>query len=376
MPFALRNQVVTWPGLCVILLSCQPLSAQNWATGESFRKKLTQPIGATWADTPLRDALDSLAVSHGVAIFLDRRVDPGRPITCSTELMPFQEMLQTTLQPLDLGVGFVGPVVYVGPRHTAARLATLAELRNEKARQQTPELRARLLQKQRLEWDELTRPRTIVSQLVEEAGLEFLHDHLIPHDLWRAANLPPMTIPERLTLVLAGFNMNFTIQPGDDGPQFRLTRFPIGVAIRRSYPAGSAAGQRIADIERDFPQAIVERVGNKISVQSLLEDHWQLEERLVTAPDNAAPHQEKTTRPAERAYTLTVENKPVGKVLEILAQQLGLTIEFDEQAAQKQNQLVTFSVEKASAQQLLSAAAAPAQLQIDIDGKLVRITRK
>ncbi len=240
-----------------------------WLTGNRFRAAINRPIGVTWADTPIRDALNRLAESQDIAIFLDRRVDPSLPITASSDVGPFSQTLMKALRPYRLGVGYVGSVVYVGPKQTAARIGTLAEIRNEKARSFDVALRKALLTTSPLDWADLSEPAAIVADVAEEAGMEFGNLDVIPHDLWPAAQLPPLTLSEKMTLVLAGFSMNFTFGEHGAEDKFMVTRFPVGVSIQRSYPAGEAPVERIAEIESLMPQAVVTRSGAKLVVRTL-----------------------------------------------------------------------------------------------------------
>jgi hypothetical protein len=246
----------------------------------------------------------------------------------------------------------------------------LAELRNEKLTSQVA-LRKAFRQRKEMVWDDLTEPRAIVVALADRAGIQFGNDDAIPHDLWPAANLPPLTLSECLTLVLAGFSMNFTLQDVDGDTKLMVTRFPVGVSIERSYPAGAAPAERIEKIGDLMPQALIRREGKKIFVRSLLEDHWRLEELFAT---NSGTSRSNSSTGTTHAYTLKVENKPAGKVLEILADQLGMTLNLAPELSDRAQQLVSFTVQEATALELLQAAARPANLAVEIDGTTVRVT--
>ena len=91
-------------------------------------------MGITWERKPLREGLQNLARSQKVAIYLDRRSNPDREISIAIDEAPLRVALRRIARKGQLGVGFVGPVVYIGPPLTCTRIATLAELRNEQSR--------------------------------------------------------------------------------------------------------------------------------------------------------------------------------------------------------------------------------------------------
>ena len=66
---------------------------------------------------------------QSVAIFLDRRIDPGTPITLTVRDRPVEELLSEIAKGAGAEMTTLGPVVYLGPSQTTSQLATLAALR-------------------------------------------------------------------------------------------------------------------------------------------------------------------------------------------------------------------------------------------------------
>lgn len=104
-----------------------------WKTGAALRKQLETPLSLTWGDRELRGALESLAKNTGVAIFLDRRIDPNRKLNIAAADEPLVTLLPRVAEQGEAGVSLVGPVVYVGPKATASKLLALAALRRQEA---------------------------------------------------------------------------------------------------------------------------------------------------------------------------------------------------------------------------------------------------
>ena len=64
-----------------------------WKTGPQFRQQLDAKLSLTWSERQLREGLANLSQSTGIAIFLDRRIDPNQPIELSASEEPLQLVL-------------------------------------------------------------------------------------------------------------------------------------------------------------------------------------------------------------------------------------------------------------------------------------------
>ena len=350
----------------------QTLRAERWVNGPEFVARLDAQVSGTWHDTPLGDALRRLGASQSVAVFIDRRVDPSVKVSIDIHDVSLREAFRQIArqQHQKLGIGFCGPVVYIGPPLTTARLATLAERNNERAAKLPMETRKRMLSKRELEWPRLSEPRWIVRKLCAESGLEFPTAKTIPHDLWAAGDYPRMTMAERLTLVLAGFGYNYRIEAEEK--RMQLTSFPPAVAIQRSYDLspGSPKLEAIAD---RFPQATVEQAGGQATIRSTLEDHWSIERMLGIR----RPAPLRNADPSHQRFTLNVKDKPLKTVVDLIAQRLNVEVTFAAGIdAQDQMQRVSFSVQDATRQQLFDAIVDPAGLAAQLRGNQLRIKRK
>jgi hypothetical protein len=187
-----------------------------------------------WGSNPLRKALDSLARSQRVAIFLDRRVDPGQPIDFSVRNETLREVIQRLARSLQLGVSRVGPVVYLGPPETASVLGDIVELRRSEIRRWPTVTSKRLLTVRPVAWHELAEPRELILQLARQSQLEIEGLEHVPHDLWPAVDLPPLDFAEHLSLLLAGFGLTFEVN--QTAPRIRLTAMPTtGTGVGSGY---------------------------------------------------------------------------------------------------------------------------------------------
>jgi hypothetical protein len=287
-----------------------------WATGRQLSQTLAQPIDVFWSNNPLRDAMTSLSRAQRVAILIDRRVDPGQRLTLNLQNVPLETILQTVAERCGLGLARLGPVVYLAPPMAAERLRPLATALDRAARQLPAAAQRKFLRAQPLAWEDLATPRELLEQLGRQNGLEIDGLERVPHDLWAAADLPPLSLVERLTLIAAQFDLGFTIAAG--GTRLELVPMPKDLPVlpadRRPLSAGHAASKSSA-----------------------------------TPP---APSLERV-----RIQRLSVRAKPLGPVLRQLAERLGLQLKLDEQAIQRAgislDQRVSVLVENATVDQLL-----------------------
>lgn len=342
--------------LVAIGLCPPPAAAADWLTGPALRAQLAQPLKLAWSAVPLRKGLADLARSQHIALLLDRRVDPGLPLELHLDNVPVELAFERLARSQQLGLSWFGPLVYFGPQPAARRLRTLAALREDELKQLPAAKRAPFLRTLPWQWDELAEPRALVEQLAKEARVEIAGREQIPHDLWPAAELPPLSWIERLSLVANQFELTFRFE--DEGRKIALVGVPAVVVLERSYAAGRNPQSLAERWKRQAPEAEIEVAGDKVVVRGRAEDH----EALTSAkPRSPAPAGGGT-----EVYTLAVRNQPLRPVLDELKQRLGLELHIDLDALKRAQisleSRVTFNVEQATLDELFAAALEPAGL--------------
>ena len=342
--------------LVAIGLCPPPAAAADWLTGPALRAQLAQPLKLAWSDVPLRKGLADLARSQHIALLLDRRVDPGLPLELHLDNVPVELAFERLARSQQLGLSWFGPLVYFGPQPAARRLRTLAALREDELKQLPAAKRAPFLRTQPWRWDELAEPRALVEQLAKEARVEIAGREQIPHDLWPAAELPPLSWIERLSLVANQFELTFRFE--DEGRKIALVGVPAVVVLERSYAAGRNPQSLAERWKRQAPEAEIEVAGDKVVVRGRAEDHEAL---TAAKPRSPAPAGGGT-----EVYTLAVRNQPLRPVLDELKQRLGLELHIDLDALKRAqislDSRVTFNVEQATLDELFAAALEPAGL--------------
>jgi hypothetical protein len=349
-----------WISIIVIIswgtIAPKSWGAVSWATGPALQKKLAESVDFVLVQNPLRQALESVSTNKNVAILLDRRIDPGRKIQVSLRQTPLKEVFEAIAQKYNLGISIVGPVVYFAPPETARTVRTLVALRREDVRRLAPAAAKKYLEQKPMAWDDLTTPRELMDTLGRENDIQIAGLEIVPHDLWAAADLPPLGLIERFTLIAGQYDLTFQVSA--DGNRITLLPVPEHVELVRTYPTVRQAQATAKNYAALAPLARIRIDGDKIVVVGLIEDHERISSPHPPAERNTAKSAD--TDLALKRYTLTIVEQPIGPLLEQLAPQLNMEIKIDnkllEQAGVSLDERVSFSVKNATVDELLQAA--------------------
>jgi hypothetical protein len=358
------------PLLALLLASARaPAQQTSLRTGAEFSRQLQSTAGLSWSGVPLRNALETLGKDQQIAVFLDRRIDPGRLVDLGIAEQSLENALRTLARHQEMGVCFLDAVVYFGPQDTADKLSTVAAIRRREAEKLPRQVALRLARVRAWQWETLSTPRDLLTELADESGIEIAGLAQFPHDLWPAVELPPLSLADRLTLVLAGFGMTYQFSP--DGAQLQLVPFPATAAISQIYPGKGHPRENAERIARLYPEAQVAVEGEMIRVVGPWEAHQGVE--LLMQGQRVA----RTTPPknsgGRTVYTLKVENEPVGGVIKALAGQLKLEVTIDPAAESRLTERVSFNVADVSRDELLRAVLKPAGLSFRVTANELRI---
>ncbi len=342
-----------------------------WLTDRELAQKLGAPLKVSWHQTPLSRALESLASTQRVAIVRDRRIDPSQELTFTIDGVPLSKGLENLAAHIEAGYAQLGSVAYIGPPEVAERIASLAALRQDEARQASVDIREKLLLLRTWAWSEAAEPRALLDELAREAGVEIVNPQRIPHDLWPSADLPLLNWGDRLTLLAAQFDLTFRLV--DAGRRVELVDMPEQVLLVRNYHGGRNARGLARRWQREMPNAKIKVEGEELEVAASLDDHEQIERRLKGAPTRKSA----VTR-GPQVYTLTAEKAALDRLIDLkLAPGLGLEFTWDRAATEAagipSNQLVTVQVKDATLDELLNAIFKETGLQAHRQGKRVHV---
>ncbi len=340
----------------------------DWAVGDAFEKQLEKPIGITWQGVPLRDAITRLSAQSRVAIFLDRNIDPNVRLTLRSKNAGLEHVVRSLAERLGIGVARVGSVLYLGPHFTASRISTLVALRNDELAR-LPKGRAAVWRKHApIHWPRLSEPRKIIEALADENGLQIVNTKRIPYDLWPAADLPELTVSERLSLLLVGFKLTYQF---DKQNNVRLVSFPSSVAIERSYPISDLS--IVAKLRDQFPQASFELTGDTLAARTTVDEHEEIRGLVVgdTSSSKPEPKVPRAVSLDDKRFQLRLVNQKFGNVIRQLIEQLDVELDVAPGAKVDLNQLITIDIKDATLDELMTAVVEPVGLRHERSGNKV-----
>jgi len=287
-----------------------------------------QRITAVWQGQELGTALERLADTKQSPLWLDRRVDPQQTVDIRFTDVSFSQALAELTEQRDLGFSRLDEVIYVGPSKTARGLASLASQARASLALMPEATQQLWLRAEASSWPRLTQPRELLTSLLGEVGAELVNSEVVPHDLWPARELPPLALVDRVVLVLAGFDLTCDLSP--NGRSCRVV--PI------KYPLPVVEGPLHAEARAPVPSA---------------------------------------TTGTRRMFSLQLENQPVGRVIEQLAEQLDLQVAWNDDSLQANKRshetLVSCQVTDVDLEALLKSILAPAGLGFTKAGQRVEI---
>ena len=346
----------------------------TWLSGAALQNALRQNVGISWVNIPLRQALIGLSKSQRLAVMLDRGVDPDQKIQIALENTPLSQALEQIAARMKIGITMLGPVAYFGPRATTWRLQTIAAQRKDEVSKLPAAARSNWTRLQPWKWSDLATPRDLLTALAAQNKLRIEGLDQIPHDLWAAADLPPLDLSDRLTLLLSQFELTFAVS--SDGSTIQLLAMPDKPTIERSYPISGKSQDLLAKLH-DLPELADTELridGNKLFARGRVEEHEWIRSQLSGNVD-----QHKTVAEGRKVYTLRVD-EPVDKLLSVVARQMGLELQLDQSAINAAgislSKKVSLDVNQVSADELLHAILDPAGLTFERRGNTIDVKPK
>jgi hypothetical protein len=294
-------------------------------------------------------------------------------VSLEIERATLSEVLESLSSAASLGYSKLQSVHYLGPTAAAEQLRTVAVVRLAAASQLPARDRAAFELKQRITWPRLTEPRQLITTLAAKRGWRIDRAERIPHDLWTAGELPAVAFGDQLTFLLIGFDLTFEIKPAERA----LEILPLkDVTIRREHQLPSRLSAASEPLRQMLGNAKSHRLeATRLIVDARVEQHERLAE-LLRGRSSAAPS-DRSAKRTKRAYTLRVQEQPVGAVVNEIVARVGWSLEIDSEAIRAAglslDSRVSFSVENGDEDELLEAALRPAGLDYRRDGARLRI---
>ena len=307
-----------------------------WRPAAAADAVLDTAVTATWSGIGLRDWAARVSDTAAVAVIVDPRLDPDTLVRLDCREQPLRDVLARVAAVAGADVVPLRSSIRLAPRGTATTLARAEEARRAAIAALPPRHRAPLEARGPASWPAGATPRDLIAGAVEgRAAVEGLER--VPHDHLPATSLPPLTLAERLDLLLAPFDLRIDWTPGAGDVEF----------ARRPLPTG-----RIVDIGAGLPAGGPPLPG-----------------KTAGRRPSARP-----TPAGEVRFTLRVA-APLEELLATVAARLGVTLDLDRPSLAARGiapgEIVRTTVQNASRDELLAAILEPLGLRWTIaDGRL------
>jgi hypothetical protein len=336
--------------------------------------QLNRRLTAAWQGQELGTVLERIATSQDAAIWLDRRVDSQQLIEDRVSDAALADVLNQLTAPHELGWSSLGGIIYVGPRESASELATLAELAKDSLSRVPAKVRERWLAAAPAEWLGLSEPREILTTWLENAEVRLANPAALSHDLWNARTLPPLSLVDKVVLLLVGYDLTCEISP--NGQSCRIMPISRPVLITKSYEAGRRTRELVAEFKEN-PTVSINRKGSGVAITGRWEDHERVAAILKGTSRENRQQRRPTVREDQKVFSLRLENQPVGRVIDQLANQLGLSVSWSQELLSRpvdpRTTLVSCDVSNGDLSKLLESVLSPAGFKFVLNDNILEI---
>lgn len=380
-----RSMHARWISAGCLLLAgslaacCRGGDALHFVTGNDLKSRLKSVTEWSCRDAPAAGQLQQFQELTGVAVVLDRRIDRDHALTLETGFVSRGRILGQFCDSLgDSGWSATDQLVYVGPRDAAARLPILLDVGREVTAslrgQLTSAAYRRLLAAQAVRWEILSEPRALVQNAVVSAGLSCDHPERVPHDVWDAAEWPPMPVSDQVTLILNQFDL--MLCPGSSPASVDIVPVDPERLLTRSYRFNRSARDEVTQsCQRQFPTLKQHWVGNTLKVTAGLAQHIWLQ-TLWNQLDFAAPGD--TPLPSDsllsRNFSLRVERSTLGQLVEYFRTN-GIRVEIVDADSREARRMlltdVTLDLRSVPAEQFFSMVFGPYFERVTVEASRV-----
>jgi hypothetical protein len=331
-------------------------------SADDIAQNLDRPVSVTWQGQELGAVLERLATTQGISFWIDRRIDPQQPVNARHSNATLRDVLDQVASDHALGWSVLDDIIYIGPVESANELATLAAKVRQSLNSVPADYRNRWLTDESKAWSRHSNPRTLLEQWFTEVDIILSNPQVLAHDLWDAHSLTSVSLADRVTLMLIGFDMTLEISP--NGRSCQIVPIERPVLITETYNAGSRARQVLTAF-KDNKDVEIENTGRQLTITGQWEDQQRVAE-IITGSRTAKRRQNVPKKDSEQRFSLKLENQPVGKVIDQLAGQLGLKVTWNRKLLAThpgiQQKLVSCEVSNGDLNNLLQSVLTPAGL--------------
>ncbi len=357
----------------VVAASSPARAAETWLVGGAFQAELEKPCVAIFQDKPIRDALRDLARQLRVALVLDRRVDPTRPVSLDGDRLSLREALASLAAQQGLGLAELGDTLYLGPAETARVLKTAAEIQRLAIASLPAARRVDLARARPVAWQDLESSSEVLTRLGRAAGIKVLNPEAVPEDLLWGEAFGNASAVEALALFLAQFGLGYEWPAA--GASIRLVPFRNDLSVRRSHAVTDDRKGEILKLAGEaWPDLEIAQQKGSLEFAGLVEQHEMLEQWI--RPSKPAGNS-RPVKPAgdlsKKRLTFRVVQTPARDVLKNL-EVTGLSFVVEESV--DLDTRLSFELKDAPISRVIEEIASQLKAEASLDKTVVRMRPK
>ncbi|MBL8810074.1 MAG: hypothetical protein JNM43_07860 [Planctomycetaceae bacterium] len=298
--------------LLTVSVACgpfEPLAAQQESairTGKAREKAMSTQVNWSVSNSPVQDQLRLLSEQTQTVIVLDRRIDPGFPLSLDTGFVPRWQVVQKISAAIpSAGAVDVADMTLVGPYQSVRRIPVLMAVCDDtlprwKKSLSNDEYR-KVTQVSAREWPMLAEPRQLLVDAARAAGVTIRNPEAVPHDLWDEGRLTRLSFLDFSCVVLAQFDL----QPVLDESKATISLEPVDATakITHKYSITAADKPRVAQAWQALhPDLALRWTGNSTTITASVDQHADMMEilsflnRPATSADSGGSQESLRTR--------------------------------------------------------------------------------
>ena len=251
-------EVLVWSRDRSRRLALLPCLLAAWAGSAAGNERLRSgealaalPVQAIWTGVPVRDwaaRLTKTGSATGAAVVVDLRLDPEATVSCDCRGEPLGDVAERVARSLNAGIDLLESSIRIVP-HDRVGIAARAEVARRMELERLPAARRQpLASRAAWRWPDAATPRELIASEAKAASIEIAGLDALPHDHVPALSLPPLSLAERLDLLLASYDLRVSwsrtggrivpIETGLEGVTPPVARRPRAVTADAA-PAGT-----------------------------------------------------------------------------------------------------------------------------------------
>ena len=342
--------------------------------------------GVMWNEQPLRETLGNFARINSIGFMLDRRIDPGTPVSLDLKQVTVRDVFEQAAAQCGLGFCERETVAYLGPSDAAELLQLLIALRSEQLAKLPKAKRDAMLLPKPFRAEAFDTPVATLQRLAEETGFDGTAFDRLPHDVWLEIDFPNESACAVFSLILIGFDQ--TLAVSRDATKLAPIPIPRELVVVREYKGQVARQLTEAELLSLAPDASIASISQGISIETPLEQLAKIEMLIAKRTTEYNAQQRRTStqqNPAGDALTrlqnerLTVPpfSGALDKTLKTLAERMQIELIIDEKSFAAKNvridTQISTSFDQATATEVFEKCLAPVGAKFRFEGETVTV---